>query len=1413
MSNIVSYKLTDEIADVRIPSGYDPIQDHNFEEYIHISEKSNLGKKDFFNNITKKETIDLHISGLFLNWSSGMSKKLESLLTTGSTILNKRSVNKFTGRDNIENLYMYADTVRIDSYLHMPQTNVFIYARRLIMGEDGILDTTPLPFANPNATGGTEEDGMAHGFNANDAGNINIFADDIKFNKRRSIEFNKKIVLSSPPNIQVPPPAGTKTFGQVDKQVKYLVKPIFSEDFSMLKGSFEFVLDAKDKGEVYFVFTDSIPSDGTVDLTKTRNLKFMVTTQKQKETFLRIKIDVNANGKVYFPAGYEGNFTLSGPELKPDTIKYIGVYINKNIYREVPIKEINYRIYDPYFILNGADGQHGQEGNRKTRTLSEDVPVSFDKLKEEVISFDNVRGKEENWIWGGKHYLRQSQVYYSEYIIYSPANGSEADKCIKRKVAGNKTIENMDNGLDAYKSGDGGSGGNGGILSVWNKTDISKYYTVNSGGKKGISKLKKGTAKKKDSEVYHVNYYIRHAGIAFPTFLNELKKALRYNGFSDSFTWEASAKIEHDHMITKTLKSRDGKDAKGNDGENGKAGSIKQFKEYYRWLHPNVLESIINYCKDTFLTGDRRPARWLLSIYLDLIKELKYTPEDFLTRNLINELSVINNKVSKNLDYFGNPVGWIPRLSALSNIDIMKNSKSSIVNVLYYAQKLNLENEASENREEQLAFMVNQLKQENETARQNLQDGYDMLDSVKIEMDEINKKVKEHMDDIRDLKQRLETQLKDEAQQHAFEQAIFSGIFEIAGAICQVIPYGQPFLGSIGGAITEKIANIDIHGENLLSEAMKTTGEIATDLGSYVNDNKDKITKKVTSGINKDIKNTEREIGEIEKGIKSHKEDLEIYYKILGNDIGVFNSKLKLANYQEGAEDILLDYIDNPNILDDHFDRLEMSVDEQNETFLGILNLKDEKTDLVERLKEHNKTKKKQTKQIEKAGNILEGVGKGIASISNSIITMTTPKEVTDEKFNEALEKITNVEIKKEFEKLKEELDVFTAEKLKTAQKLFKLENIIESSCQTISSNLVKISAFNDERASIGQRQLNILTKQFLNRVSKETQELLLAQIYYLLRSYQYKFVSKIKTNLYDIPKLLKEINDFFTENGTKVPTKKDFENAFDFVIQSEFLSLALVLLTTKIQNLPSGGGAHYSIKFNEESKTKDGVSVLKELNKNKSIKFKFHELGIDSAGSGKDFYYRIKDIKFNNIKVSFPQDVLNKNKDIKNRLSFKFGIKHSGESVIRAADGSYYFFTSKGPESDTNIIQNIKSWDAIYNGDKRKDENHGIDNEKNISDDHAIVSKLLSEISKGDNKLEYGEHLPGATSELTLSIYENNIPVNFEITELGFDFSYEGISGNKSALKSANRSNNSYLEEQLGEKKDEVQKLIKNDK
>jgi hypothetical protein len=417
-----------------------------------------------------------------------------------------------------------------------------------------------------------------------------------------------------------------------------------------------------------------------------------------------------------------------------------------------------------------------------------------------------------------------------------------------------------------------------------------------------------------------------------------------------------------------------------------------------------------------------------------------------------------------------------------------------------------------------------------------------------------------------------------------------------------------------------------------------------------------------------------------------------------------------------------------------------------------------------------------------------EKLTKGIKSVGDGLQTMMTHVDEDSEDFRKKIQKAKSGKFKKEFEDLYADIDKLNLRKLKAAQMLTKLEGVIQQSSQNISANLVAVATFSNQRAEATEQQLTHITKLFLKKVIQDTRELLLAEVYYLVKSYQYRFVEKVKDNIFDTQTIIDEIIDFFTKKEKKNLAESDYKEAFQFVIQGKLIKLALSLLTGRMQNVTPPGKNHYNVTFSEQTIRSDGVNLLKELNQKKKVVFKLHELGkVDSKGDGTEYFYRIEKIVFKSIAVKFSEEAL-KTPDVGKRISFSFGIKHSGDSIIRAKDKNYYYFTTRSQkmgeadETPEKGEQNIKAWTANYNGAEAERENEGVTNDEASTTDWEIWKGLLTAIDTDVDSVSYSEHLPGATSELTLFVAENKLGVDFEITKLVFDFYYEKMASFRSS-------------------------------
>jgi hypothetical protein len=108
------------------------------------------------------------------------------------------------------------------------------------------------------------------------------------------------------------------------------------------------------------------------------------------------------------------------------------------------------------------------------------------------------------------------------------------------------------------------------------------------------------------------------------------------------------------------------------------------------------------------------------------------------------------------------------------------------------------------------------------------------------------------------------------------------------------------------------------------------------------------------------------------------------------------------------------------------------------------------------------------------------------------------------------------------------------------------------------------------------------------------------------------------------------------------------------------------------------------------------------------------------------------------------------------------------------AKDGNYYYFTTQrqemgqADETAEKGEQNIKTWTANYKGAEAQGDNKGLTNTTVSATDCEIWKSLLTVLNTDVSSVTCSEHVPGATSELTLFIAKNNLGSRFRDHELG---------------------------------------------
>ena len=270
-------------------------------------------------------------------------------------------------------------------------------------------------------------------------------------------------------------------------------------------------------------------------------------------------------------------------------------------------------------------------------------------------------------------------------------------------------------------------------------------------------------------------------------------------------------------------------------GNSGTRGSFSLEGGKYSWMHPFALRMVINHLKIAYLNGFNLEAQAICNDYVNVIDNYQsLTQWDSLSEGIQieiqqmgQEMSTVSQRVSSNLDYFGNPAGWVPMLSFEVNKAAFEEEVGRAIGILYFCYWVQRENATNEQRISAI-----------QTTRTKLQETLIKYQSEYIEasllLPQLENKSQNITDEItiliNDL-EKLEAELLERATYLTIEankppkKSLWRKIAKTVGKIAQVVPIYQPVLGIVG---TGLVAVSEVDFSKPLSAI--------TDIGSVVAD-------------------------------------------------------------------------------------------------------------------------------------------------------------------------------------------------------------------------------------------------------------------------------------------------------------------------------------------------------------------------------------------------------------------------------------------------------------------------------------------------------------------------------------------------------------------------------------------------
>ncbi len=236
----------------------------------------------------------------------------------------------------------------------------------------------------------------------------------------------------------------------------------------------------------------------------------------------------------------------------------------------------------------------------------------------------------------------------------------------------------------------------------------------------------------------------------------------------------------------------------------GPAGGFAAAADPGSWLHPILVRSTLLFVGDAFLNERMEEARAILDDYRNLIASLKGNlpagAEHDEFEQIAQGIESLLNRIDSNLDYFGNPVTWVPLLSFEANLAAFEEEVDRAIPILYLAHWVRFAANKAQRTVEASQTAKGRLDEENKDLVVAYAEAQQDLPGLTSEMAALRLKIAQVQADLA----ALETQLEKRAQENVDDRhkvPFWRKALGVLGAVASVIPLGQPYLGFAGAGL------------------------------------------------------------------------------------------------------------------------------------------------------------------------------------------------------------------------------------------------------------------------------------------------------------------------------------------------------------------------------------------------------------------------------------------------------------------------------------------------------------------------------------------------------------------------------------------------------------------------------------
>lgn len=589
------------------------------------------------------------------------------------------------------------------------------------------------------------------------------------------------------------------------------------------------------------------------------------------------------------------------------------------------------------------------------------------------------------------------------------------------------------------------------------------------------------------------------------------------------------------------------------------------------WAQPAAMTAVLRYARTAYRNGFRDEAARALAPYhaLTVLQPeavAKCSPE---VQMAFGSMTALYNNLALDVDYYGNPPGWVPRLDALSNLAALKTVREAAYGTYYFADRMLRDAESLGDLRATALEATKAMKAEMDAAKAQLQTAYEQLPAAMAKLNEAQKLVGEVEAEIVALRKEAVGRSADEVVLQRF----VSGALQLVDGVAKSLPVGQPFLG-LAGSVFGAAAKIDWTAEKPLETAGAALDHLSGQVKSFVTDRVEDVAKSVTgrlrgaaaAGEDLVTKLTREQedaagepadaVGQVELTWQSFKSEelkrLEAKIKLTEEAIKrVKEGKADDSEPECQTASALLTALQKQKALMSpgravaaQVAPLQKELVEYRKRQFELINaaekvarlkraelkaLADTPKHLLpptveQKLTAATRRSEDQKRKLERAEATatetmakLADLGTGLASVGNAIIAMAAPVPDDDPTVQRLADRLlqSDPELRAAVRRCNEKLGALVAGKKQAAAELLRWQQQATTSLATVMRNLATTSRLARLRQSI-DLGLDPAASAYLRETRDAARDVLAESIYWFVKSYQYECLEDVQDGFFD---------------------------------------------------------------------------------------------------------------------------------------------------------------------------------------------------------------------------------------------------------------------------------------------------------